>query len=93
MATFFSLPPEIRDMTYDILQQHEQKLDTGLLTYTLPLTHVRNISREFRQEYDKRVPAKSRLVISPVNCCWGKFMAPKFRALLVFLLSVAHPRN
>ncbi|GAB7335209.1 hypothetical protein MBLNU13_g07630t1 [Cladosporium sp. NU13] len=79
MATFFSFPPEIRDMVYDNLHQYEQQLDTGRMTYALPLTHVRNISREFREEYDKRTPAKTSLVISQGNWCWGKFMAPRFR--------------
>jgi len=65
-------------MIYDILHQHEQKLDTGRMTFVLPLTHVRNISREFRGEYDNRLPATRRLVVSQENWCWGKFSAPRF---------------
>ena len=82
MATFFSLPLEIRDMIFDILHQYEQKLDTGLMTYALPLTHVRNISRKFREQYDRRTPAKTSLIISQGDWCWGKFMAPRFQSSL-----------
>lgn len=85
MATFFSLPPEIRDMVYDILHQYEQKLKTGHMNYAMPLTHVRNISREFRGEYDKRAPAKSRLVISQEDWCWGNFRALRFQSSLDLL--------
>lgn len=77
MFTFFSFPPEVRDMIYDILHQHEQNLDNGRMTFVFPLTHVRNISREFRGEYDSRLPATSRLVVSQENWCWGKFTASR----------------
>lgn len=78
-------------MIYDILNQHEQKLDNGLSTYTLPLIHVRNISREFREEYHQRAPAKSRLVISQGDWCWGKFMVPRYQKTLGLLASSGSP--
>jgi hypothetical protein len=73
MPTFFSLPPELRNMIYDILHQHEQELDSERLTFVMPLTHVRNVSRLFRDEYDKRSPRNSRLAISQGNWSWGQF--------------------
>jgi hypothetical protein len=73
MPDFFSLPPELRNTVYNILHQHEQTVDSGRMTFVFPLTHVRNISRRFRDEYDKCSPATSRLVISQGNWCWGKF--------------------
>jgi hypothetical protein len=73
MPTFFSLPPELRNMIYDILHQHEQELDSERLAFVMPLTHVRNVSRLFRDEYDKRSPRNSRLAISQGNWSWGQF--------------------
>lgn len=78
-------------MVCDILHQYEQKLDTRVMTYTLPLTYVRNISREFRGESDKRAPAKSRLVISQGNWLWGKFMATRFEWSSLDLLAFSGP--
>lgn len=85
MPDFFSLPPELRNMVYDILHQHEQKLDTERMTFVMPLTHVRNVSRRFREEYDKCHPATSRLVISQENWCWGRFMAARYNNSLARL--------
>ena len=77
MPKFFSLSPELRNMIYDILHQHEQA-DNGHMTFVAPLTHVHNISRRFRNEYENRsAAAASRLVVFQGNWCWGKFTAPR----------------
>lgn len=77
MPKFFSLSPELRNMIYDILHQHEQA-DNGHMTFVSPLTHVHNISRLFRNEYENRSPAaRNRLQIFQGNWCWRKFTAPR----------------
>lgn len=77
MPNFFSLSPELRNMVHDILHQHEQA-DNGHMTFVSPLTHVHNISRIFRNEYENHSPAAlSRLAIFQGNWCWGKFTAAR----------------
>jgi hypothetical protein len=66
---FFSLPGELRNQIYDILHQHEESTRFHSLTfrYTVKLSHLRLISRQFTAEFDRCTPISSRLVISQTS--------------------------
>jgi hypothetical protein len=67
--TFFSLPGELRNNIYDILHQHTESTRLYSLRFRYPalLAHARLISRQFKAEFDKRVPTDHRLVISQTS--------------------------
>jgi hypothetical protein len=66
---FFSLSGELRNQIYDILHQHEESTRFHSLTfrYTVKLSHLRLISRQFTAEFDRRTPTSSRLIISQTS--------------------------
>lgn len=77
---FFSLPGELRDNIYDILHQHTERTRLYSLWFRYPvlLAHLRLVSRQFKAEFDKRVPTDHRLVISQTskNDIWYPMAQP-----------------
>lgn len=80
---FFSLPRELRDEIYDILNYHEVEAELGQLVFRFrcPPVNTRLINRRFSKEFEMRIPptACSQLSVThkPAHLAWAASKQPR----------------
>jgi hypothetical protein len=62
--SFFEIAPqEVRDLIYDATFHHEAKRGHVTSNFDAPCLHLRLVSRQFKDEYDKQTPKRTKLVL------------------------------
>jgi hypothetical protein len=84
--SFFEIAPqEVRDLIYDATFHHEAKRGHVTSNFDAPCLHLRLVSRQFKDEYDKQTPKRTKLVL----CFDAEIVPLRSRRLSTFVPALA----